>query len=245
VARVGSTPTAASRLGLRGSRIQTRLGLAGGWGSRAEIAWLLRRCGSWSQVSGFGVNKAVESRGHDDAQLLRSARSDPAAFSVFYDRYERLVAGYLARRVRDPELVADLTGEVFASALHAAHRYRPDEPSAVGWLLAIAHNTLANSVRRGQVEARARRRLGIREAVSFQDEELDRVEQLLSSDGWIVGLLDELPDEQAEAVRARVIDERDYLEIADRLKTSELVIRKRVSRGLAALRRHVEKEMRP
>ena len=184
------------------------------------------------------------SRPDDDAKLLRGARSDPAAFAAFYDRYERLVAGYLARRVRDPEVVADLTAEVFAGALHAARRYRPYEPHAAGWLLTIAHNTLAKSLRRGQVEARARRRLGIRDAVAFHDEELERVEQLLSTDSWVVDLLGELPADQAEAIRARVIEEREYGEIAGRLKTSELVIRKRVSRGLATLRRHVEEEMR-
>lgn len=178
----------------------------------------------------------------DDSELLGAARSDPAAFGAFYDRYERAVVGYLARRVRDPELVADLTAEVFAAALCAAPRYRPEESNAAGWLIAIAHNTLAKSLRRGQVEARARRRLGIRDAVSFQDDELERVERLASTDGQVLGLLDGLPREQADAIRARVIEERDYPEIAGALKTSELVVRKRVSRGLTALRERIEKE---
>jgi RNA polymerase sigma factor (sigma-70 family) len=182
----------------------------------------------------------VRSTDLDDAGLLAAANSDPTAFGVFYDRYETVVARYLARRVRDPEVIADLTAEVFASALCAAPRYRPSEPVAAGWLIAIAHNTLAKSVRRGRVEARARRRLGIRDAVSFEDEELERVERL-ASDGSVVGLLDALAPEQAEAIRARVIDERDYPEIARELRTSQLVIRKRVSRGLAALREEVMK----
>ena len=50
-----------------------------------------------------------------------------------------------------------------------------------------------------------------------------------------------LPPEQREAVRARVLDERDYADIARELHTSELVVRKRVSRGLATLRTHMEK----
>jgi len=184
----------------------------------------------------------VRSADLDDARLLAAANSDPAAFGAFYDRYEIVVARYLARRVRDPEVIADLTAEVFAAALCAAPRYRPMEPVAAGWLIAIAHNTLAKSLRRGRVEARARRRLGIRDAVWFEDDELERVERLASADGSVVRLLDELPPEQAEAIRARVIDERGYPEIAQKLRTSELVIRKRVSRGLAALREEVMKE---
>lgn len=161
---------------------------------------------------------------------------------MFYDRYEAVVAGYLVLRVRDPEVVADLTAEVFAAALHAASRYRAIEPTAAGWLLTIAHNTLAKSRRRGRVEASARKRIGLRDAVSFEDEELERVEALASGEGWLLALLDGLPREQATAIRARVLDERDYHEIAATLRTSELVIRKRVSRGLATLRHELEEK---
>jgi RNA polymerase sigma factor (sigma-70 family) len=176
--------------------------------------------------------------------LLRAARSEAGAFAVFYDRYEAAVVAYLARRVRDPEVVADLTGEVFAAVLGAASRYRPSGSSAAGWLFTIAHNTLAKSLRKGRVEAGARRRLGTREAVSFDSEELERVEAIASSNGYAGRLLAQLPFEQAEAIRARVLEEEDYAEIAARLQTSELVIRKRVSRGLAALRERVEEENR-
>jgi RNA polymerase sigma-70 factor (ECF subfamily) len=195
-----------------------------------------------SQIVGCGVNPDVRPGDRDDAQLLAAARSEPAAFAAFYDRYEAAVAGYLIRRVRDPELVADLTAEVFAAALHAAPRYRASEATAAGWLITIAHNTLAKTLRRGRVEASARRRIGIRDAVSFEDEELRRVEVLASGDGWLLGLLEGLPDEQATAIRARVLEERDYQEIAAALLTSELVIRKRVSRGLATLRQEIEEK---
>jgi RNA polymerase sigma-70 factor (ECF subfamily) len=52
--------------------------------------------------------------------------------------------------------------------------------------------------------------------------------------------LDELPPDQREAVRARIVDERDYADIARTTRTSEAVVRKRVSRGLAGLRARVE-----
>jgi RNA polymerase sigma factor (sigma-70 family) len=180
-----------------------------------------------------------------DAELLLRTRSDSSAFVSFYDRYEALVVGYLARRICDPEVVADLTAEVFAAALEAASRYRAVQPTAANWLLVIAHNTLMKSLRGRRVEARARLRLGIRDAVSFQADELERIEQLASSDTWIMGLLDRLPHDQADAIRARVLDEREYSEIAAKLETSELVVRKRVSRGLARLRQEMEKENRP
>jgi RNA polymerase sigma-70 factor (ECF subfamily) len=50
-----------------------------------------------------------------------------------------------------------------------------------------------------------------------------------------VELLDDLTPEQREAIVAHHLDERGYAEIAADLRCSESVIRKRVSRGLAAL----------
>jgi len=50
------------------------------------------------------------------------------------------------------------------------------------------------------------------------------------------GVLEALPDEQRDAVRAHVIHERSYSEIASELQCSEALVRQRVSRGLRALR---------
>jgi RNA polymerase sigma-70 factor (ECF subfamily) len=176
-----------------------------------------------------------------DGELLAATRSRPEAFAAFYDRYETAVVGYFMRRTGDPEVAGDLTAEVFAAALGAAHRYRPETPTAAGWLFTIARNTLSKSLRRGRVEARARRRVGIRETVAFTSDELERVEHAASANGWVMELLERLPGEQREAVRARILEERTYPDIAGELETSELVIRKRVSRGLSNLRAELEK----
>jgi RNA polymerase sigma-70 factor (ECF subfamily) len=176
-----------------------------------------------------------------DAELLAATARDAEAFAVFYDRYERAVLGFFVNRTRDPELAADLTGEVFASALRAAGRYRRRQgDTAAPWLFTIAHNVLRMSLRRGRVEARARRRLGITEPIVYAADDLDRIESLIGNHGWAVELLERLAPDQREAVRARVLDERSYEDIAQALNTSQLVIRKRVSRGLAALRLQME-----
>jgi RNA polymerase sigma-70 factor (ECF subfamily) len=49
-------------------------------------------------------------------------------------------------------------------------------------------------------------------------------------------LLSDLPEDLREAVVARVLEERDYDEIAAKLGCSQQVVRKRVSRGLTRLR---------
>ena len=178
--------------------------------------------------------------GWDDApdeKLLATARAEPTAFGVFYRRHEDRVLSYFLARVGDPEVAADLTAETFAAALVSAHRFRPRKRQpAAAWLFGIARNNLAMSRRQGRVEARARRRLGMAPIV-LTDEAIERITAL---DRTALALVDELPGDQQDAVRARVIDERDYPEIAKDLRCSEAVVRKRVSRGLGTLRARLE-----
>jgi RNA polymerase sigma factor (sigma-70 family) len=177
-----------------------------------------------------------------DERLLLSAAEDDQAFAAFYRRYEKPVLAYFLRRTRDPELAADLMAEVFAAALMSCPRFRPGRAPASAWLFAIAGHKLSHSVRRGRVEDRARRRLRM-EPVVLEDEDLERIEQL-GSEASLVSLLDGLPAEQRDAVRARVLEERSYDQIAEELKCSESVVRKRVSRGLERLRQQLGDQSR-
>lgn len=173
-----------------------------------------------------------------DAELLERTAHDPQAFEAFYCRHERLVVGFLMSRTRNPELTADLTAETFAALLEAAGRFDPTRlggTSAVPWILAVARYTLGASIRRGIVADEARRRLEC-EPVVLDDAALERVEEVASLDPRLSDLLDELPADLRDAVAARVLDEDDYPEIAAGLRCSELVARKRVSRGLMRLR---------
>ena len=171
-----------------------------------------------------------------DETLLAQARSEPSAFGAFYRRHEDRVLSYFLARVGDPEVAADLTAETFAAALASAHRFRPRKEPAAAWLFGIAGNTLAMSRRRGRVEARARERLGMA-PLELSDEAIERIAEL---DHVALALVKDLPADQQEAVRARVIDERDYADIAKDMRCSEAVVRKRVSRGLGTLREHLE-----
>jgi RNA polymerase sigma factor (sigma-70 family) len=173
----------------------------------------------------------------EDADLLGCARSHPDAFACFYDRYERPIVGYFMRRTSDPSVAADLAAETFAAALAAASRFRSGGGSAAAWLFAIAQNVLLKSVRKGRVEDAARQRIGVAFRLDLTDASLERIESVVASEAWVIELLDRLPAEQRQAVRAHILEDRSYAEIADEQRTTEPVIRKRVSRGLANLRR--------
>jgi RNA polymerase sigma-70 factor (ECF subfamily) len=176
--------------------------------------------------------------GLPDDELLARTPGEPRAFAVFYARHAGTVLGALRRRTGSAELAADLTAETFATALVAAARYRRDGTPATAWLHGISRNVLLRSIERRQVEDRARRKLGM-PRLELDDDLLERIDAL-GAEVRAEAMLATLEPDQAEAVRGRVIEEVPYPELAARLRCSEQVVRKRVSRGLAALRSTAE-----
>lgn len=172
-----------------------------------------------------------------DGDLLASVSHDPEAFAIFYRRHVRALLAYLLSRTGRPELAADLCAETFAAALEGAARFEPARGPARAWLFSMASSRLVDGARRGRIEDRARRRLGM-PARELTDADLERIEELVDVSRGLDAdaLVGDLPPEQREAVLARVVDERSYLEIAVDLDVSPAVIRQRVSRGLAGIR---------
>lgn len=173
-----------------------------------------------------------------DGELLAAVvAGEGSAFETFYRRHLPAVVGFLLRETGDREVAADLSAEVFAAVFLVARRFRArGAGSARPWVLGIARNKLLESRRRGRVEDRARRRLAFEPEV-LDDDDLARVDELAArANQPVLGLVEQLPERQREAVRSRVLEERGYDEIARDMKCSELVARQRVSRGLARLR---------
>jgi RNA polymerase sigma factor (sigma-70 family) len=176
-----------------------------------------------------------------DGELLALTAEEPEAFGVFFDRFEADVLAFFWRATRRSDLAADLTAEVFASALASAGAFRPELGSARAWLFGIARHELADTWERGRVEDRARRRLAL-DPLVLSDEALERIDELgsLTCNGAL-RLLKELPEDQRVAVTGRVVEDRDYAELARSLSCSESVVRQRVSRGLRNLRQRLER----
>jgi RNA polymerase sigma-70 factor (ECF subfamily) len=174
----------------------------------------------------------------NDDELLRATPDDPEAFGVFYRRHVDAVLSFFRSRTGDPELAADLMAETFAAALLAAPRFKPRREPAVAWLFTIARRKLIDSWRRGRVEDAARRKLGL-EPIELDDGGLARIDAMIDDERNprpLLELMEELPADQREALRMRVLDGRGYPEIAAELQCSQAVVRQRVSRATRTLR---------
>lgn len=167
----------------------------------------------------------------DDAVLL--ADPAPESFAIVYRRHAPSVLRYCARRGLDAHAAADVTAETFVEALRARHRYRPAAGEVRSWLFGICRHKIADRARRHSRNERLESKL---RQIALTDRDLtDFAELQASLEGPASNALNELPEDQQLAIRARVIDDQDYAGIAERAGVSEGAIRTRISRGLATL----------
>lgn len=100
---------------------------------------------------------------------LAEIAGDPDAFERFYREHVEAVQRFVARRVDDPYLAADLTADVFVAAIESARSYRRGRGEPVAWLFGIARNVVANEWRRNAKELRTAARVRGRELVAEDD----------------------------------------------------------------------------
>ena len=165
------------------------------------------------------------------------------AFIALYERDAEAVLLFLVRRTFDVEVALDLTAETFAQAWRGWPRVRTDSVAEVqGWLFTIARRQLGRYLRRGRVERRALRQLGVPVPALEPDEiaQIERAAEIAALRDAIGAGLRALTERQREAVQLRVVDELPYDEVARRLGTTETTARARVSRGLRALSAELE-----
>jgi RNA polymerase sigma factor (sigma-70 family) len=167
-----------------------------------------------------------------DTELLLAARTSAEAFGVFYERHVASVLSFFRRRTRGAEEAFDLAAETFAAVLASVGRFQPGPEPPQAWLFAIARHKLSEALRAGRIQDEARRALAM-QPIHLDDEAIEILES--AADAPAMELLETLTAEQREAIQAHHVEERRYAEIAAELQCSESVIRKRVSRGLAAL----------
>jgi RNA polymerase sigma-70 factor (ECF subfamily) len=176
-----------------------------------------------------------------DLELLRAAEHRPEDFGVLFDRHARPLGRWILRQgVPAPE-ATELVSELFARAWAGRRRVKDERGGELGpWLHGIAANLVRSYHRKAHIESSARKKLGLpREA--YLDESADERLDADREAAGVSGALEALPAEQGSAIRMRVIEERDYPEIARELAISEQTARKRVSAGLQRLRTKLER----
>ena len=86
--------------------------------------------------------------GLDDESLAATARANPDAFGVLYDRYHDVIFRYCNRRLNDDARAADAAAQVFSRAWASIDRFRGGGSlSFRAWLCTIARRIVVDEYR--------------------------------------------------------------------------------------------------
>jgi RNA polymerase sigma-70 factor, ECF subfamily len=173
-------------------------------------------------------------------QELTEITSDPDAFERFYREHVEAVQRFVARRVDDPYLAADLTADIFVAVIESAGCYRRSRGEPVAWLFGIARNVVAESHRRNARELRTATRIGARELVDEDDlaalhDRFDRE----SSARALYAELTELPAGERAVLELVALDGLSTHEAARALGISAVAARVRLHRARRRLQSHL------
>ncbi len=188
------------------------------------------------------VEKAMDA--HDELTLAEhAARGDHAAFGALVRAYEPLLLAYLVQMLGNPKAARDTAQETFLAAFQALPRWRPPDAARADpsrplspWLYRIATNKALSLLRSGSgrlaIVATMRTSAGYSstEVMTSGFEERYAARELLRS------ALRHLSEQDAACLVLHYVAGERYGEIASRLGLTGEAVRKRVSRGLRALR---------
>lgn len=90
------------------------------------------------------MSKHPDENEHDEKELVESAKTDPDAFGVLYQRYVNKIYVYIYYHTGNQQDAEDLTAKVFHKALDHISSYKHKGHPFSAWLYRIAHNLVAN-----------------------------------------------------------------------------------------------------
>ena len=177
-------------------------------------------------------------RGRSSASSVRRAAGSSEAFAALYERFHAPVFRFLQARVGNRTEAEDMTADVFVEAARRIRRFEGSGAAFAGWLFTIARNDLLD---RG-------RALGRRVVVPVADipeveitpDPADGVADRMDA-GHVRAALERLTDDQRDVLVLKFASGLSNEEVADALRKPVGAVKSLQHRGLAALRRVLQK----
>lgn len=186
-------------------------------------------------MHGTGATPVIE-RFDDVLAAARDGSGD--AFTVLWHDLVRPVAAFL--RSRGVDDVDDLTNEVFLSVFTGLARFRGDQAAFRSWVFTIAHRRAVDSWRR-RARSVAVEPLGDDDegapVPSAEDGALDAL-----SRERVLAVLGTLTEEQRDVLTLRVVADLTIEQVAEVVGKQVGAVKALQRRGLAAVRRTLERE---
>lgn len=161
-----------------------------------------------------------------------------AEFEQIYRHNVAVMTAYFARRCAEPQVVADLTSETFVRAAGAFAGFDPRRGTARAWLFGIAGHVFAAHCAQAANGRDAVARLAQRRHLDSDEiEELAARIDAERAGRELIARCSQLPELERAAVELVDLAGLSPKEAATALGVSRVVLRKRLSRARARLRK--------
>jgi RNA polymerase sigma-70 factor (ECF subfamily) len=174
-----------------------------------------------------------------DEQLLEAiAAGDEGALGALYDRFGRVAFGVALRVLRDRALAEDAVQEAFLAIWRSAERYRIERAKPSTWVLTLVHRRAVDLVRRED----RRRAEPLDEPHDDAGGDVPDEAELRERRAAVQAALQQLPDDQRQALELAYYGGYTQSELAERLGVPLGTIKSRMFAGLTRLRELVPQE---
>jgi RNA polymerase sigma-70 factor (ECF subfamily) len=184
---------------------------------------------------------AMSERDIDQQLVERAQRGDKRAFELLVEKYQRKLGRLLARFIRDPAEVEDVTQEAFIKAYRALPAFRGDS-AFYTWLYRIGINTAKNYLMALGRRAPTSTEVEAEDAEGFEDAEqlrdINTPESMLLSKEiatTVNATIEGLPEELRTAIQLREIEGMSYEDIARIMDCPIGTVRSRIFRAREAI----------
>jgi RNA polymerase sigma-70 factor (ECF subfamily) len=172
----------------------------------------------------------------DEELIADLGRGDADALGLLYDRYRRLAMAVAYRILEDATAAEDCLQDAFLQVWRNHASFHPERGNVKSWLLTIVRKAAINR-HRGK-EGRSRQDRPIEEVEYLLGESDDphtqAVEHLQAAQ--IKAAIEQLPDEQREAITLAFFNGLTHQEIAERIGAPLGTVKGRMRLGLKKMR---------
>ena len=171
------------------------------------------------------------------AIIAKAKDGDKDAFGVLYQEFYTPVYRYIYFRVSSKDEAEELAQDVFVKAMNAFTRYEARTNTPLPYFYTIARNTVIDwqKKKRG-VHVDQEMFMEIADDTSKTDKQAVVSEELVA----LKKALQELPEDQREALELRFFNDLSGREVAQVMGKSEESVRQLQSRGMKALKSHFQ-----
>ena len=188
--------------------------------------------------------------GKNEHEIIELAKVNPAAFGVLFDKYHKPILRYALHRTGNAETASDIASETFFKALNKIGTYRFTGAPFSAWLYRIAGNEINMYFRKKKYDpvsyedAIGEEGVLDKESAESIDRELNEAQEEIDKNRdyqQIKEALFAMDSKYQDVIVLRFFQEMKVQEIAQTIGKSEGTVKSLLSRGLAYLRKKLEK----